>query len=140
MITRDARATWNGPLAGGDGRLRSHTLDHPYSFATRFGDEEGTNPDELIGAALAGCFAMALAHGLDQAGHDPRSVEAHATVSLDPDALAITRIELEVEGEVPGLDPVEFLAAAREAKGNCPVGKALAGVEIEVTGARLAGS
>jgi osmotically inducible protein OsmC len=140
MITRSASATWNGNLTEGDGTVRSHTLDHPYSFATRFGDEKGTNPDELVGAALASCFAMALAHGLDEAGHTPTSVDARARVQLDPDALAITRIELEVEGRVPGLDQEGFRAAAGEAKENCPVSKALAGVEIVLKEARLVGA
>lgn len=137
MITRAASATWKGNLADGDGSLHSQSLDHPYSFATRFGDEEGTNPDELIGAALAGCFSMALAHGLDGAGHDPRSIDTRARVQLDPDALAITRIELETEAIVPGLDQDDFEAAAREAKDNCPVGKALGGAEIVLKEARV---
>lgn len=140
MITRDASVTWNGNLVGGEGRIRSHTLDHPYSFATRFGDEKGTNPDELVGAALAGCFSMALALGLDEAGHPPDSIDARARVHLDPDALAITTIELAVEGRVPGLAADAFREAAEEAKENCPVGKALAGVEIVLEEARLAGS
>lgn len=138
MITRDASATWNGDLAGGDGTIRSGTLDHPYSFGTRFEDEEGVNPEELIGSALAGCFAMALAHGLAGAGHEPRSIDARTRVHLDPDALAITRIDLETEGRVPGLDADAFREAAREAKENCPVSKALGGVEIVLGDARLA--
>lgn len=137
MITRDASATWNGDLGNGRGTVRSHTLDHPYSFATRFGDREGTNPDELVGAALASCFAMALAADLDEHGHDPTSVGATARVHLDPDALAITRIELEVEGEVQGIDDAHFREHAEDAKENCPVSKALAGVEIVLKGARL---
>jgi osmotically inducible protein OsmC len=139
MIAKTASARWNGNLEEGDGTLRSHTLDHPYSFATRFGEEDGTNPEELIGSALAGCFAMALAHGLDGAGHTPNSIEARTRVELDPDALAIPRIELEVEADVPGLDPEAFREAAFEAKDNCPVSKALAGVTIDLTEARLSG-
>ena len=138
MITRDARAVWKGSIQEGGGTLRSRSLDHPYSFATRFGDEEGTNPEELIGSALAGCFAMALSLGLGEAGHDPESVDARATVSLDPEALAITTIELEVEGSVPGMDPEAFRRAAEEAKENCPVSKALAGVDVVLKEARLA--
>ncbi|MFW6192793.1 MAG: OsmC family peroxiredoxin [Gemmatimonadota bacterium] len=130
MITRSASATWNGDLTGGDGTVRSHTLDHPYSFATRFGDEKGTNPDELVGAALASCFAMALANDLAEAGHTPTSVDASARVHLDPDVPAIVRIDLDVEGRVPGLDADAFREAARGAKENCPVSKALGGVEI----------
>lgn len=138
MITRRASARWNGNLAEGDGSLRSHTLDHPYSFGTRFGDEKGTNPEELIGSALAGCFSMALAHGLDEAGHTPDSIDTRARVQLDPDIPAITKIELEVEGRVPGLDAEGFRAAAMAAKENCPVSKALAGVEIVLQEAKLA--
>lgn len=139
MIKRSASATWNGNLKAGGGTVRSHTLDHPYTFATRFGDEKGTNPDELVGAALASCFAMALANGLDQAGHTPSSVDARAEVSLDPSVPAITRIDLEVEGDVPGLDEEGFRAAAEEAKAGCPVSKALGGVEIVLKETRLAG-
>lgn len=138
MITRGASATWNGDLAGGNGTIRSRTLDHAYSFGTRFEDEEGVNPEELVGSALASCFAMSLAHGLDEAGHDPRSVQARTRVHFDPDALTITQIELEAEGRVPGLDADGFREAAREAKDNCPVSKALAGVEIVRQDARLA--
>ncbi len=137
MITRDASATWNGDLAGGNGTIRSRTLEHPYSFGTRFEDEEGVNPEELIGSALAGCFAMALAHGLDEAGHDPESIDARTRVHLDPDGLAITRIDLVAEGRVPGLDADAFREAAEEAKENCPVSKALAGVEIVLRNALL---
>lgn len=137
MITREARAVWNGSIQEGGGTLHSQSLEHPYSFATRFGDQEGTNPEELIGSALAGCFAMALSLGLGEAGHDPESIDARATVSLDPDALAIKTIELEVEGRVPGLDPEGFRSAAEEAKANCPVSKALAGVDVVLKEATL---
>lgn len=138
MIAREAGATWNGDLEHGNGTVRSATRDEPYSFATRFGDRAGTNPEELIGSALAGCFSMALAHGLSEAGHEPESVDAETRVEFDPDALEIPRIELSVEGRVPGLDADAFREAAREAKENCPVSKALAGVEIVLTDARLA--
>lgn len=140
MITRSASATWNGDLTGGDGTVRSHTLDHPYSFATRFGDQKGTNPDELVGAALTSCFAMALAHALDEAGHDPVSIDASARVHLDPDVPAITRIDLDVEGRVDGVDAEGFKEAARGAKENCPVSKALGGVEIVLGEVKLAGA
>lgn len=138
MIAREAGATWNGDLEHGSGTVRSATREEPYSFGTRFGDREGTNPEELIGSALAGCFSMALAQGLSEAGQQPESVDATARVELDPDALAISRIELSVEGRVPGLDADGFRDAARVAKENCPVSKALAGVEIVLTDARLA--
>ena len=138
MITTEANATWNGDLAGGNGTIRSLTLDHPYSFGARFEGEEGLNPEELIGSALAGCFAMALAHGLAEAGHDPESIDARTRVHFDPEGPAITRIDLVAEGKVPGLDADGFRAAAEDAKENCPVSKALAGVEIVLRDARLA--
>lgn len=140
MVTTEASATWNGKLAAGDGTVRSPTLDEPYSFAARFEGRDGLNPEELVGAALSSCYAMALAHGLAEEGHDPRSVEARARVTFDPDALAIPTIELAVEGRVPGIDGEGFRAAAEAAKDGCPVSKALSGVEISLTEARLAGS
>lgn len=137
MIVRNAGATWNGDLESGNGTVHSATREEAYSFATRFGERDGTNPEELIGSALTGCFSMALADVLSEAGHEPRSVNATARVELDPDALAIPRIELSVEGDVPGLEDEAFRDAARDAKENCPVSKALAGVEIVLAGARL---
>lgn len=140
MVRTEASATWNGNLAEGDGAVRSATLDEPYSFAARFEGREGMNPEELIGAALSSCYAMALANGLAEAGHDPQSVEARARVTFDPEALSISAIELAVEGRVPGIDGEAFRAAAEEAKDECPVAKALSAVEISLTGARLAGT
>lgn len=138
MIERTAEATWKGDLSRGSGRFRSGALEASYSFASRFESGEGSNPEQLIGAALASCFAMALSHGLAEAGHTPSAVHASALVQLDPEASAITRIELSVEGEVPGVDADGFQSQAEEAKANCPVSKALAGVEIELAEASLA--
>lgn len=138
MIERTAEATWKGDLSRGSGRFRSGALEASYSFASRFESGEGSNPEQLIGAALASCFAMALSHGLAEAGHTPSAVRASALVQLDPEASAITRIELSVEGEVPGVDADGFRSQAEEAKANCPVSKALAGVEIELAEASLA--
>ena len=138
MVTTEASATWNGKLASGDGTVRSPTLDEPYSFAARFEGRDGMNPEELVGAALSSCYAMALAHVLVEEGHDPRSVEARARVTFDPDALAIPTIELAVEGWVPGMDDDGFRAAAEAAKDGCPVANAPSGVEISLSEARLA--
>lgn len=137
MVTTEASATWNGDLAAGDGTVRSPTLEEPYSYAARFEGREGMNPEELVGAALSSCYAMALAHGLAEAGHDPKSVEVRARVTFDPDALAITGIDLAVDGRVRNIDGQGFRAAAEDAKGECPVAKALAGVEISLADVRL---
>lgn len=138
MVRTEASATWNGKLVEGDGAVRSPTLDEPYSFAARFEGREGMSPEELVGAALSSCYAMALAHGLAEGGHDPQSVGARARVTFDPDALSIPTIELAVEGRVPGIHLQEFRATAGEAKEECPVSKALSGVEISLVEARLA--
>jgi len=137
MVKTEASATWNGDLASGDGTVRSPTLEEPYSFGARFEGDRGMNPEELVGAALSSCYAMALAHGLAEAGHDPESVEARARVTFDPDALAIAGIDLSVEGRVPNIDGGSFRAAAEEAKEECPVARALAGVDISLADVRL---
>jgi osmotically inducible protein OsmC len=134
MPTRTSEATWEGDLRDGDGTmaLGSGAFEGSYSFVSRFEDGEGTNPEELIGAAHAGCFAMALANALAEDDHDPERIDATAHVHLDAGSLAIDRITLEVEGSVPGIDAETFLEYATDAKENCPVSKALAGVEIEL--------
>lgn len=135
MPVRKADAVWEGGLKEGHGRvtLGSGAWAGPYSFASRFADGQGTNPEELIGAAHAGCFAMALSAALERSGHPARRVEAGAAVHLDPAAEGgprISRIELRVEAEVPGIDDATFQEHARKAKEGCPVSKALAGTEI----------
>lgn len=136
MPVRNAEATWNGNLATGKGsmKLASGLFEGPFSFGTRMEDQLGTNPEELIGAAHAGCFSMALAHGLSKAGHAPREVRTRADVHLDKvgDAFQITRIRLHTEVAVSGLNQEAFLEIAENAKANCPVSKALAGTEIEL--------
>ena len=132
MIVRNAQAVWNDNLKHGEGTVSFGSFEGPYSFASRFEDGDGTNPDELIGAAHAGCFSMALALVLGEAGHDPTSIRTDAEVHLDPDALAITKVVLSTEAEVPGLGEEAFQEHAEAAKQNCPVSKALAGVEIEL--------
>jgi osmotically inducible protein OsmC len=138
MLTRKAEAEWTGSLAEGGGRLKvgSGAFDGPYSFKSRF--EEGqsaTNPEELIGAAHAGCFTMALTAQLSRAGIRPTRIRTGATVTLEKvgDAFAITRIDLETTADVPGLDDATFQRHALDAKQNCPVSKALAGTEIRLT-------
>jgi lipoyl-dependent peroxiredoxin len=134
MPTRTSSARWQGTLADGAGTmsLGSGAFSGEYSFPTRFENAKGTNPEELIAAAHAGCYSMALANILTTAGHPPTSVETTAAVRLEklPDGFAITRIELTTRGSVPGIDAAEFAKHAETAKAGCPVSKALAAVDI----------
>lgn len=134
MPTRSANATWNGGLKGGTGRmaLGSGAFQGGFSFSTRFEEEPGTNPEELIGAALAGCFSMALSGQLEKAGHPPKRVSTSAKVILEmlDGGPTITRIELTTEADVPGIDESTFQETAEGAKKNCPVSRALAVPEI----------
>jgi osmotically inducible protein OsmC len=141
MAARKAEAEWTGTLREGSGRVKlgSGTFEGKYSFQTRFEEAPGTNPEELIAAAHAACFSMALNAGLERAGFPARRVHTTASVSLAKvnDAFAITRIELESEAEVPGLDDAAFQQQANAAKENCPISKALASVPTIVLHARL---
>ncbi len=134
MAVRTADAQWEGSLQDGTGtmRLGSGAFEGRYSFASRFEDGPGTNPEELIGAAHAGCFSMALSGGLSRAGHPPTRVSTTARVHIERgDAgFSITRIELQTEAEVPGLDEARFREEAETAKATCPVSRALAGTEV----------
>lgn len=132
MPQRKADAIWNGDLKGGKGTMKfgSGAFEGSYSFASRFEEGTGTNPEELIGAAHAGCYSMALSNELAQAGFTPESVETTANVTLDAGAGAITKINLKASANVPGIDSDKFHEIANGAKENCPVSKALAGVEI----------
>lgn len=134
MPARRANAVWEGGLKDGKGRMRlgSGAYEGAYSFSSRFEEGAGTNPEELIGAAHAGCFSMALAAGLEKAGLRPRRIQTEARVHLEKAAegFRIGRIELQTEGDVPGLDDKKFREHAENAKKGCPVSKALAGVEI----------
>lgn len=141
MPTRKAEAEWLGNLAEGSGRLKvgSGAFDGPYSFKSRFEeDESATNPEELIGAAHAGCFTMALTAALSRAHITPTRIHTNATVKLEKigEAFSITGIALETEAEIPGLDNAAFQEYAQNAKQGCPVSKALAGTEISLV-ARL---
>ena len=138
MITQKAQAVWRGGLKQGTGSFRSGTIEGKYSFASRFEGGAGSTPEELIAAAHASCFSMALSLFLEQAGKRPDAIRTTATVQLDPEKLAITRIDLDTEAEVPGLSDSEFQKLADQAKQNCPVSKALAGVDIAIKSAKLA--
>ena len=136
MPVRNASAQWEGKLSDGKGtmRLGSGAYEGPYSFVSRFEDGKGTNPEELIGAAHAGCFSMALAAALTKSGFAPKRIKTTANVSLDKGAegFSITSIALATEAEVPGLDEKQFLEFAENAKKGCPVSKALAGTRIDL--------
>ena len=136
MPVRTADARWEGSLAKGNGtmRLGGGAFEGAYSFASRFEDGEGTNPEELIGAAHAGCCSMALSGVLGRAGHDPESIETSARVHMEKQeaGFTITRIELRTAVSAPGLSEADFQTHAEEAKATCPVSRALAGVEIEL--------
>jgi osmotically inducible protein OsmC len=134
MALRTGEAEWDGTIREGKGRMRlgSGAFEGAYSYRSRMEDGPGTNPEELIAAAHAGCFSMALSAGLSRAGYEPRRIHTDARVRFEPveGGFAITRIDLETEAEVPGIDEESFREQAETAKTNCPVSKALAGVEI----------
>lgn len=136
MLVRTGSAIWEGNLKEGKGTvaLGSGAFKGAYSFASRFEQGTGTNPDELLAAAHAACFSMALSHGLDQAGHKPTRVMTTAKAHLEKgDAgFSITLIELNLEAEVPGIDEATFMAQAQKAKAGCPVSRALAATEIKL--------
>lgn len=136
MPTRSAQAIWEGTLTEGKGimKLGSGAFEGGYTFATRFQDEPGTNPEELIGAAHAGCFSMALSKLLEKAGHAPRRIQTVAEVRLanSREGVKIKRIVLKTEADVPGIDTELFQKQAKTAKIGCPVSQALARVPIEL--------
>ena len=142
MPKRSASARWDGSLQEGSGTMRmaSGAYEGPYSFQSRFEEGDGTNPEELIAAAHAGCFSMALSGELGKAGHQAESVETEATVHLDKveEGFAIKRIELRTRVAAPGVDEAAFQAAADAAKKGCPVSQALAAVESIELDAQLA--
>lgn len=136
MSISSASAVWQGSLKDGKGwmRIGSGAFEGAYSFSSRFEKGSGTNPEELIGAAHAGCFSMALAHALEASGHPPNRISTTAKVHLEAvdSGFRITRIELETEGEVPGVDSQTFQSEAEEAKRSCPVSRLLSGAHIEM--------
>ena len=136
-MIRKAKAMWRGTGRDGTGNLSTDSgvlASTPYSFKTRFETEKGTNPEELIAAAHAGCFTMALTAQLSRAQTPPARIHTDARVTLAKvgDAFAITRIELATEAQVPGIDDAAFQKLAQDAKQNCPVSKALAGTDIHL--------
>jgi lipoyl-dependent peroxiredoxin len=143
MPTRNAEAVWEGDLKSGKGSiaLGSGAYRGAYSFQSRFEQGAGTNPEELIAAAHAGCFSMALAHALAQAGHPPTRVHTTAKVHLQQSGggFSIPRIDLVTEAVVPGLDGAGFRKQAEDAKKNCPVSKLLAAAEITLDAKLVSG-
>jgi lipoyl-dependent peroxiredoxin len=136
MPTRTAEAKWEGKIKEGRGtvKLGSGAYEGAYSFKSRFEEGTGTNPEELIGAAHAGCFSMALSGFLEKAGFAPRTIHTRARVKVEPSGpgFAITGIELDTEADVPGIDKETFMTQAEAAKANCPVSKALASTPISL--------
>jgi lipoyl-dependent peroxiredoxin len=137
MATRKAKALWEGTIKDGKGTLEveSGTFKERYSFSSRFEDGKGTNPEELIGAAHAGCFSMALSLLLGEEGYTPESISTEAEVELKKgdNGFSITNIHLNTEVKVSGIKEDEFLKITNEAKENCPVSKALKSVNITLT-------
>jgi osmotically inducible protein OsmC len=142
MAARKGSAEWQGDLKGGGGTVTvgEGAWTGNYSFTSRFEEGEGTNPEELIAAAHASCFAMALSNALAEGGNPPDSIKATAGVSLRriDDAPTIAQIDLDVVGSVPGIDEAKFVEVAEAAKAACPVSRALAGVPEINLSARLA--
>lgn len=138
-MLRSAKATWWGSLQDGKGEIGTESgalADMPYSFKTRFEDERGTNPEELIGAAHAGCFSMALSLILQKAGIQSERIDTEAKVQLDKveGGFAITAVHLSTRVEAPGADPEAFAKAANDAKAGCPVSQVIdAEITLEAT-------
>lgn len=133
MSTSQASARWDGSLKEGKGVMKpANAPEIAFTMNTRFAGEKGSNPEEVIGAALAGCFSMALSAALGKAGHSPQSVQTSAAVQLDKDGegFKITSIALTTQATVPGVDAAKFETIAQETKKGCPVSKALAGTNI----------
>lgn len=136
-MNRKASAVWNGSIKEGKGRISTDSgvlSDTQYSFSTRFEDGNGTNPEELIAAAHAGCFSMALSGQLTTAGHAPEAINTTATVTMEKtDAgFTITKVHLDVTASVPGIDHAGFTTAANNAKAGCPISRVL-NAEITMT-------
>lgn len=129
-IERSANAVWQGDLRGGKGQISTPSgvlQDDAYTFATRFENASGTNPEELIAAAHAACFSMAFASTLSRQGFQPQSIRTRAVVEMEKQeaGFAVTRIRLETEGQVPNIDEAKFQEVANDAKVNCPISRLL---------------
>src|ERR1700732_3425617 len=141
MTARNGSAEWHGSVESGSGKIigGNGVFEGACSYESRFGEAAGTNPEQLLAAAHAGCFTMALANGLSAAGHPPGSLRTKARVRLRnrDGAVTLARIDLETDGDVPGIDEREFQAYAEAAKRDCPVSRALAGIPEIILTARL---
>lgn len=135
MPARTANAVWEGDLRGGKGTMKFSNYQGPYTFVSRFESGDGTNPEELIAAAHAGCFSMAFSNVLAKEGFTPKRVSTTAKVHLEKvgDAFSITTIELDTLGEVPGIDEAKFQELAEGAKKNCPVSKLVTGAQVKLS-------
>ena len=131
MSIRHAQAEWKGTLREGSGVMKFGKFEGPYTYASRFESGEGTNPEELLGAAHAGCYTMFLSSLLTKAGFKPTRLHTTATVHLEAGP-TITTIELKTEAQVPNVDDAKLQEIAQEAKKQCPVSKALTGVDIKL--------
>jgi osmotically inducible protein OsmC len=128
MPVRHANAVWEGNLKGGRGEMQFADYSGPFTFGSRFEEASGTNPEELVGAAVAGCFSMALSADLEGEGYDPKHVETESTVEVHPQpggGFAITKIHLRTRVRVPGIEDEAFQRIADSTRQNCPVAKAL---------------
>lgn len=134
MAVRKANAVWEGTLKEGSGTMKFANYEGPFTFASRFEEGDGTNPEELVGAAHAGCYSMFLSAQLTSAGHPPKSVQTTATVHLgsDDSGPLITLIELDVTADVPGVSAAKFAELAEKSKAACPISRALAATEISL--------
>lgn len=136
MTTRSAEAVWNGTLREGNGvmKMKSGAYEGAYTFASRFEEGDGTNPEELVAAAHAGCFSMALSADLGRAGHNAERISTTAKVHLGPvdGKPTVHTIELICEATVPGLDEATFQEIANSAKQNCPISRLLAAADIKL--------
>ena len=136
MPTRKASATWEGALSSGKGTFKGEggTINGGYTAGSRFAEEAGSNPEELLAAAHAACYSMALSHELDQAGHTPQRVQTDAACTVEKvgEGFSITTMKLTTRATVPGIDDAKFQEVANAAKEGCPVSRALTGVKIEL--------
>jgi len=134
MATRTSTAVWKGTLKDGSGTMKYGDVEGPFTFASRFEQGPGTNPEELVGAAHAGCYSMFLSALISKKDLTPESVETSAKVSLEKDDIGprIVSITLECRAKVPGLSADDFAALAQEAKEKCPISRLYAGTEIKL--------
>ena len=144
MPTRTGKAQWKGSITGGGGQvtLEKGNYEGSYSFGSRFENDVGTNPEELMGAAHAGCYAMAFSGALGEAGYEPETLDATTEITVEEVSegeFAITSLATEVEGSVPEIDEDEFQELARAAFENCPVSKAFSSIDDRSLTARLVG-